>query len=414
MTDNSSTIFIRNLPYTTNDDELRSHFTRFGPIRYARVVVNHATEKSAGTGFVCFAKVDDMKACLKGAPRPQPLAVDKKNTKKSILQDEMADPDGRYTLEGRVLQLAQAVSKEEAARLADEGPGGQRKRENDKRRMYLLSEGTIPYSSPLHSALTPAEVKMRDASLAQRKKLIQSNPTLHLSLTRLALRNIPKNIDSKDLKALARQAVVGFAKDVKEGKRQPLSKEELTRGGEEDREAEHKRKEKGKGVVKQAKIIFEDDKGSKVAEMTGAGKSRGYGFIEYSSHRWALMGLRWLNGYALQNNAGKTQRLIAEFAIENVKVVHRRREAQAKLAGRRRTAQGEQGLRSFGKDVKANGREEDVKGKKLRDISESNLLDDKASIKAKEKVIKGKLISRKRMMRKKKEKLRRAAAHGNA
>merc|ERR1711939_328066 len=161
--------------------------------------------------------------------------------------------------------------------------------------------------------------------------LIQNNLTLHLSLTRLSLRNLPKNINSKDLKALAREAVVGFATDVKSGLRAQLSKEEEARGGDEMREAEKQRKAKGKGIVRQAKIVFEGREGAKVSEESGAGKSRGYGFVEYSSHRWALMGLRWLNGHAVENTAtGKKQRLIVEFAIENAQVVQRRKEKEEK------------------------------------------------------------------------------------
>ncbi len=120
--------------------------------------------------------------------------------------------------------------------------------------------------------------------------------------------------------------MVGFAKDVKDGRRQPLSKEENARGGQQDKEAEQRRKKKGKGVVSQAKIVFETKEGSKVGEEAGTGgQSRGYGFIEYSSHRWALMGLRWLNGHELKNATGKATRLIVEFAIENVNVVTRRK-----------------------------------------------------------------------------------------
>merc|ERR1712098_411057 len=144
--------------------------------------------------------------------------------------------------------------------------------------------------------------------------------------TRLSLRNLPKNINSKDLKALAREAVVGFATDVKSGLRAQLSKEEEARGGDEMREAEKQRKAKGKGIVRQAKIVFEGREGAKVSEESGAGKSRGYGFVEYSSHRWALMGLRWLNGHAVENTAtGKKQRLIVEFAIENAQVAAKRK-----------------------------------------------------------------------------------------
>ncbi|KAK5635999.1 hypothetical protein RRF57_011711 [Xylaria bambusicola] len=349
-TDNRTTMFIRNLPFSSTDADLKAHFEQFGRIRYARVVWDKATDRPAGTGFVCFANEDEFKACLKGAPRPQQSALP---NKKSILQNETADEDGKYTIDGRVLQISQAVSKDEASRLAESGAAAREGKHQDKRRLYLLSEGAIPRDSPMFNMLAASEVKVREQSAAQRKKLIQSNPSLHISLTRLAVRNIPRNLDSKGLKALAREAVVGFASDVKAGHREPLSKEEKARGGDEDKDAERRRKEKGKGIVKQTKIMFENREGSKVAEADGAGKSRGYGFIEYTSHRWALMGLRWLNGHAVKTDDGKTQRLIVEFAIENAQVVARRKELQAKTGAYQ---SGYSQEHAGGKDERSNSR----------------------------------------------------------
>lgn len=373
-TDNSTTVFVRNLPYTVTDGSLKEHFSQFGPVRYARIVMDRATDKPAGTGFVCFVQMDDFKACVKNAPRHQTSV---KASKPSVLQDESVDSDGRYTIEGRVLQVTQAVSKEEATRLAEAGPAARKGQEKDKRRLFLLSEGTIPKNSPLYALLTPTEVKLREQSATQRKKQVQGNPSLHISLNRLAIRNIPHNMDAKELKQLARQAIVGFASDVKEGKREALSKEELVRGGLEDRDAEHRRKEKGKGVVKQAKVVYETKDGKKVDEKTGAGRSRGYGFIEYSSHRWALMGLRWLNGHALKNEAGKTVRLIAEFAIENAQVVSRRKANEVRSRTKRAEAQatnteGAQGSKNnknkkqavVDKDEEGGGEDEDTPKKK--------------------------------------------------
>ncbi|KAI0166583.1 hypothetical protein GGR57DRAFT_447220 [Xylariaceae sp. FL1272] len=401
-TDNSSTIFIRNLPFTTTDVELKAHFEQFGRIRYARVVTDRATDRPAGTGFVCFTSVDDMKLCLKGAPRPQQSGIP---NKKSILQNETADEEGKYTIEGRVLQVSQAVSKDEATRLAESGVAARQGKDQDKRRLYLLSEGIIPKDSPIFNMLAPSEVKIRDQSAAQRKKLIQGNPTLHISLTRLAVRNMPKNLDSKALKALAREAIVGFATDVKAGRRQPLSKEELARGGTEEKEAERRRKEKGKGVVKQTKIIYENKEGSKVHEMDGASKSRGYGFIEYTSHRCALMGLRWLNGHAVKTDEGKTLRLIVEFAIENAQVVARRRDLQEKSKAGQHVPQGAQAGSEKpsgvpkGKDFSVSkGKWQKQKGKgksedPVKAASENTSAHD---------TLQQKIIGRKRMMRKKK------------
>ncbi|KAH7000094.1 hypothetical protein EDB80DRAFT_648971 [Ilyonectria destructans] len=407
MTDNSGTVFIRNLPFTATDAQLKGFFEHFGAVRYARVVMNKMTEKPAGTAFVCFYNADDAKSCIKGAPRPkEPVSMGKN----SILQDESADPDGKYTLDGRLLQVAQAVNKDEATNLADNSLA--KRREKDKRRLFLLSEGAIDRNSPLFNILSPAEHHMRDASSAQRKKLVQKNPSLHLSLTRLALRNIPRNMGATELKELARKAVVGFATDVREGRRQPLSKEENARDGKDAKEKDRERKAKGKGIVRQAKIIFESAKGTKVEETTG-GKSRGYGFIEYTSHHWALMGLRYLNGQQLENENGKKQRLVVEFAIENAQVVQRRKaneeksrqgQEQAKNGGptvkpdaRSRDGRDGKGRDDKGRDGKVrDGKVRDRKGGKPVEVEESGKPSD-----AKEDM-QQRLIARKRLVRKKK------------
>lgn len=340
---NASTVFIRNLPYTATDESLYEHFSQFGRLRYARIVIDPETERPRGTGFVCFREVEDAVACLRDAPKhTETIAEEARKAnrtstalKHSVLQDENADPTGRYVMDGRVLQVTRAVSRSQAAKLQEEGAAKRFARDKDKRRLFLLSEGTIPSNSELYKKLSPTEIKMREDSLKQRQALIKSNPTLHLSLTRLSVRNIPRNVSSKELKALAREAVVGFAKDVKAGLRQPLSKEELQRSADAMKEAEKIRKKKGQGIVKQAKIVFEGRDGSKIDEKSGAGRSRGYGFIEYATHRHALMGLRWLNGHLVEAPAKdglkeKKKRLIVEFAIENAQVVKRRQEQQAK------------------------------------------------------------------------------------
>lgn len=355
-TDNSpSTLFIRNLPYTSTDEVLRGHFECFGPVRYARVVLDYATGRPKGTGFVCFYNQEDADSCLREAPMVQiapgqgsttTKGASGSSTKQSLLEDTSLDRSGRYIFEGRVLQVSRAVNRNEATRLTFANHHIRDARDKDRRRLYLLSEGTVPYNSPFYEQLSPSEIKMREDSAKQRQSLIRSNPTLHLSLTRLSIRNLPRSTTSKELKALAREAVVGFAKDVKNGLRKQLSKEELSRGGEEMKQAEKARKVKGKGIVKQAKIVFEGREGSKVKEDSGAGRSRGYGFIEYSSHRWALMGLRWLNGHAVTvesakssggtNDKERRKRLIAEFAIENAQVVGRRHEKETKARERSR------------------------------------------------------------------------------
>lgn len=382
--DKSATLFIRNLPFNCTDEDLEDHFSQFGSTRYARVVMDHATGRSRGTGFVCFYNPEDAHACLREVPlrtgANAQQAVNKLGIGPSVLQNTETDPTGRYTLDGRVLQISQAVDKSQANKFTEEGNAHRDRRDKDKRRLYLLSEGTIPSNSKLWQSLPPSEQTMREASLKQRKTLIEGNPSLALSLTRLSVRNIPRSVDSKQLKALAREAVVGFATELKQGKRQRLSHEELERGGEEMVNADLARKERGKGIVKQAKVVFESEGGSKVTEKGGAGRSRGYGFIEYYTHRSALMGLRWLNGHSIDytvlqqgqkgtphgNKAAqqealqdKKKRLIVEFAIENAQVVHRRNDREEKARERSKSVQQR---REAGEIVPS---ERDRKGKKL-------------------------------------------------
>ncbi|KAL8953450.1 MAG: hypothetical protein Q9222_000697 [Ikaeria aurantiellina] len=366
---NSTTLFARNVPFGVTDDSLKHHFGAFGPVRYARIVMDPSTERSRGTAFVCFFNSADATECLRNAPRSTSTLPREhkhqlnmaRNRKRSTLEDTHADPSGRYTIEGRLLQVTRAVDRSQAARFTAAGHALRDQRDRDKRHLYLLGEGTIPSNIPLYNHLAPPEIALREESAKQRQNLIKTNPTLHVSLTRLSVRNLPRNFSSKDLKALAREAVVGFARDIKAGLRQRLSKEELSRAAVAMQEAERSRKAKGKGIVKQAKVVFEGRTGGRVTEGSGAGRSKGYGFIEYTSHRWALMGLRWLNGHPVkpQPKTGsdipifseRLKRLIVEFAIENSQVIGRRqeREAQARDKASSRAA----GTRSISKDVKS-------------------------------------------------------------
>ena len=385
---NSLSLFLRNVPFSVTDKSLHAHFqTGFGPVRYARIVMDYETQRPRGTAFVAFYNEEHYTECLRNAPRPPPPG-----TKPSLLQSESQDPDGKYTIDGRVLIVTKAVDKNEASKLAELSSTVREGIMNDKRRVYLLAEGNIPSNSPMYKKLSPSERAMREASIKQRRQLIKSNPSLHLSLTRLSIRNLPRSITAKDLKLLAREAVVGFSADVRNGKRAALSKEELNRGGDEDKDAELERRKKGKGVVRQVKIIEEKTNG----------RSRGYGFIEYVSHRWALMGLRWLNGREVgggleipvadipgrreriaensKHHAPKApeapqqlgllkeqkKRLIIEFALENANVVRRRKETEKKwrdIARDRAKTSGATAPNGKGKhDQKSKGEKERPRG----------------------------------------------------
>lgn len=52
--DVGSTLFIRNLPFETTEQELGELFRTFGPLRYARITIDKFTGRSRGSGFVCY------------------------------------------------------------------------------------------------------------------------------------------------------------------------------------------------------------------------------------------------------------------------------------------------------------------------------------------------------------------------
>lgn len=433
--DISTTLFIRNLPFTTTGDALYEHFSRFGSIRYSRVVVDPVTDRSKGTGFVCFYGLEEASGCLRGAPKVEPagrsMVTEKGHIKAlnshSLLEDPMVDRSGAYTMSGRVLQLSWALDRHEATRLTHANNSLRDAQDKDKRRLYLLAEGAIHSDSPLSNELSAVDIQIREDSAKQRASLIKTNPSLHISLTRLSIRNLPRSVDSKALKALAREAAVKFAIEVKEGLRKQLTKEELSRGGEPMREAEQARKAKGRGIVKQAKVVFEGRDGNKVPEDSGAGRSRGYGFIEYSSHRWALMGLRWLNGHVVDpptdssttTTPGKERKkcLIVEFAIENAIVVARRgeREAKARETSRIATekkAKGEVMLRKadktrdqlMAKTRKGSKRKRDSAG--LEHDSHGSDIDGTRDLNADRLAKRQQIIGRKRMVRRSRGKMK--------
>ena len=77
---------MRNIQFEATEDELYAlyvlypafmlflrqslySFKAFGPVRYARIVIDHVTNRSRGTGFVCFYRDEDAQKVLKEAAK---------------------------------------------------------------------------------------------------------------------------------------------------------------------------------------------------------------------------------------------------------------------------------------------------------------------------------------------------------
>ncbi|ODV94975.1 hypothetical protein PACTADRAFT_44185 [Pachysolen tannophilus NRRL Y-2460] len=330
-------IFIRNIPYDATEESLKEHFEQFGPVKYALPVIDKTTGLAKGTAFVAFYQEETYNEVLSNAPEANATSI--------LISDDVSP---LYVYEGRILSITPTVNRQAAEGLASKNAErrseilGKAPGERDKRNLFLLNEGRITANSKLSSFISKTDLELREKSYKLRVQQLNKNPTLHVSLTRLALRNLPRALTEKSLKALGRKAVVEFSKELKEGKRHPLSKEEIIRStkykhflGELNENGEESKKSKKKGVVRQAKIIME------VKGSGTAGRSRGYGFLEFRDHKSALMGLRWLNAHEvsqeeilegldeeekkyIQLEGSTKRRLIVEFAIENAQVIKRR------------------------------------------------------------------------------------------
>ncbi|KAF9195597.1 RNA recognition motif-containing protein [Haplosporangium sp. Z 11] len=322
-----TTLFIRNLDFEATKDDLFELFRHWGKLRYCRVTMDHETGRSRGTGFVCFFNRGAADNCMAEADKVSaivnPIQAEndrkKKNNfvKHTILQPDLPeDLAVKFTLNGRVLNVVRAVDKKSAVSLLE---AGQHKREReDRRNLYLMREGVIFPDSPAAASILPGELSKRQASFSARRALLARNPSLFISKTRLSIRNLPLKLDEKELRKLGVQAIQKFKNEVKEGKRAHLSPEEQAEGWDK------------RVFVKQAKVVRSKDR---VDGNTQQLRSKGYGFLEYSTHAHALAGLRWLN-----NNPslfGEKKCLIVEFSIENVMVNKQRSERETRRQTKR-------------------------------------------------------------------------------
>ncbi|WJX87403.1 hypothetical protein P8452_69602 [Trifolium repens] len=64
----SCRLFVRNLPYTTTEEELEEHFSQFGDVLQVHLVVDKETKRSKGIAYIHFS-VPDFAASHNNFPR---------------------------------------------------------------------------------------------------------------------------------------------------------------------------------------------------------------------------------------------------------------------------------------------------------------------------------------------------------
>ncbi|XP_067325536.1 RNA-binding protein 28 [Anolis sagrei] len=226
------TVFIRNLSFDTEEEELGELLEPFGDLKYVRIVMHPDTEHSKGCAFAQFLTQEGAQKCLQKA------------------QDE--SEGGGLLLGGRRLRVDLAVSREEAQQLRSK----KEKKPTGTRNLYLAREGLIRAGTKAAEGLSEADLAKR-ARFEELKRQKLKDQNIFVSQTRLCVHNLPKSVDDRRLRALMLQAAGGKG-----------------RGG-------------GGGVrIKECRVM---------RDRKGQGQSLGYAFVEFQEHDQALAALRHTN-----------------------------------------------------------------------------------------------------------------------
>eukprot|EP01125_Pyxidicula_operculata_P005241 TRINITY_DN1893_c0_g1_i4.p1 TRINITY_DN1893_c0_g1~~TRINITY_DN1893_c0_g1_i4.p1 ORF type:complete len:476 (+),score=134.90 TRINITY_DN1893_c0_g1_i4:27-1430(+) len=293
--DDGTTLFLRNISYQTEEEDLKEKFEEFGPIVYCFITRNRETGESKGTGFVRFKTKEAADLCMQtayqsrafeeeGGPK---VKLNKNKNKKGVSMFRENESD--IVVDGRRLIVAPAVPKEKAVEI-DKKKKEEKQKSEDKRNLHLAEVGVIKPDSEEGQEL-PVDDRNKRATAWKEKKIKLANPNFHVSKTRLAVRNIPKDITEVELKEL-------FKKVALQGT-QLRSKPP---------------------AMKQVKIVFDD----KVMDKSGKPTSRGFGFVEFKHHEHAYDAI--LNSNNIQGIVPRhpERRLIVDFALENVQKLQKR------------------------------------------------------------------------------------------
>nr|XP_045016826.1 RNA-binding protein 28 [Jaculus jaculus] len=226
------TVFIRNLSFDSEEEELGELLQQFGDLKYVRIVLHPDTEHSKGCAFAQFMTQEAAQKCLTAA---SPEAE-----------------GGGLKLDGRQLKVDLAVTREEAAKLQTKKV----KKPTGTRNLYLAREGLIRAGTKAAEGVSVADMAKRERfELLKHQKL--KNQNIFVSQTRLCLHNLPKAVDDKQLRQLLLNA---------------------TRGE--------------KGVhIKECRVMRD----LKAVHGKTKGLSLGYAFAEFQAHEHALRALRHIN-----------------------------------------------------------------------------------------------------------------------
>ncbi|XP_014208656.1 RNA-binding protein 28 [Copidosoma floridanum] len=168
------TIFIKNVPFSATNEDLKQCMLQFGPVYYALVCMDRLTEHSKGTAFVKFVNVEDAEKCLAAGTELQ-------------LHNQVLDP--HRALHRNDVNKMNAEKKHKA---------------KDTRNLYLIKEGVVLASSPAAQDVSAVDMTKR-LQLEKWKSQMLRNLNMFVSRVRLVIHNLPDNCDDSKLRQLVKK-----------------------------------------------------------------------------------------------------------------------------------------------------------------------------------------------------------------
>uniref|UniRef100_A0A1B6CES8 RRM domain-containing protein n=1 Tax=Clastoptera arizonana TaxID=38151 RepID=A0A1B6CES8_9HEMI len=164
------TVFLKNVPFSVTNEELKKCMQQFGPVYYALVCVDKLTEHSKGTAFVKFKDVKSAEKCLSSGTE--------------------------LTIKGVVLDPHPALRRSDlSCKQQNE------MKQKDNRNLYLVKEGVILAGTQAALGVSQSDMQRR-LQLEQWKTQMLRNLNMFVSRGRLIVHNLPPSYDDAKLRNL--------------------------------------------------------------------------------------------------------------------------------------------------------------------------------------------------------------------
>lgn len=303
------TLFVLNVPFDAKEEEVKDCFEQFGRVRFVRFVADpKGLNPHRGCAFVKFRDSDGAESALAAETEAERKLKELSSVVRKTDQRELPVVEGfGVSLKGRRLVLRRALPPKQASEIATERrpEKGQALKERLRWR-HLLDLGEIEQGSEAWSKLAVSEQRQRQASRKERKfRATNSNFAVHP--LRLSVRNLPIHVDATRL----REAVVRhFIRDPALQSSGNSKKQQLLAA---------------QVLVDKVQIVRDADR--RVAS-TGERKSRGFGFVSFTDHSWAMKAFEFMNDNP--KVFGGKRRPIVQFAIEDKRKLRMQQELQQK------------------------------------------------------------------------------------